>query len=59
MAKRSKYDTVEIKGGVLEQERIARRIKKVSDRREKRDKFINKSFDKLGQSDQTFIQKMS
>ena len=48
MAKRSKYDTVEIKGGVLEQERIARRIKKVSDRREKRVKFINKSFDKLG-----------
>ena len=43
-ANRSKYDTIEIKGGVLEQERIERRNKKIADRTEKRTKFINRSF---------------
>ena len=33
LSKKSKYDTIEIKGGVLEQERIERRNKKISDRR--------------------------
>jgi len=59
MSRRSKYNVAEIKGGVLEQERIEARNRKDADRREKRDRFINTSFESIHKADMNFIHKIS
>ena len=56
---RSRFNVIEIKGGELEKERIEERNEMAQVRKDKRDRFINRSFQTIYKEDMKFITKMA
>jgi hypothetical protein len=59
MTRGRKYAVAEIKGGELEKERIETRQKKEAARKEKRDRYIDTSFENIKRADEKFVHRIS